>query len=195
MWCGLALATAAFAAPAIVGDLGAETTLAGPWVVRRGATLGVSIEPSVLLSFEVEGAFYPTLGSADWSALTRFLLATGQVRPDLLRVTHRAGLRVAVWPVHNASEEHPIRLGIFAGAGVVRTTRERRAGGSQVEGGLHPSLEVGVQAEAWRGFAGVRVRLDATAFGPVLSADPEHHPAFLGVALVLRTRPREPAGD
>ena len=166
---GLWLALAAAQQPAegveLVLGLGAEVTANDPFLVRRGALLTAELRPIPALGIGLSGAYYPDLGQADWTALTRRLVFENEVTPDLSRMMAREQLQVAAYPVRGRSDRGGSALGAFVAVGLTQTADDLAVITDAERGAdwvreTHPYVGGGLTAEVNRGWLGLRGRLE-----------------------------------
>jgi hypothetical protein len=181
----LAFSSLAWAAPAFVGHVGLETTLNEPYITSRGLAFGVGYEPSRRFGIDLDGSVYPNFAQsptdvpqAMYADLYMPTCAPcGTPDSDLSARIH---LRATWWAVSTGGERR-VRFGVFGGLGGVGTD----SFGYAIA--WNASVDVGLQAEAWRGPAGLRVQLDQDRFlDGLLGTNPEEHPVFFGAAFVGR---------
>ena len=107
VWSVLVLA---HAGPQLGLALGGEVSANDPFVVRRGPSLGAELRPIPVLGVGLAAAWYPDLGQADWTALTRRLVFEQSVTPDLSRMLGRQQLALSAYPFRGRGERENYRL-------------------------------------------------------------------------------------
>ena len=172
---------------------GLETTVNDPLLVRRGAHLGGAVRPLPWAGVVATVGAYPSLGTTDWTPLTRVLVEQNQIVPDLSRLVSQGAVFAELTPIRTRSEPVSAALHLGLGAGYAYTVDDLEM--VQLEGSpiaerhereLHPTVAWSVSADALRGPVGLRLRYSETRYTENVAGDEQRRwPIWLGVDVVV----------
>lgn len=155
-------AMAADPAPRAGFGLGLETTLNDPFTTSPGARLSAEVVLVRWLDLELSGAWYPDLGRANDTSLTRTLRREEGVEPDISYLRSQTRLAAHVIPVRLDVGELHTALGISVGGGVLRSedaVPPARANDPDLRQ-WHPLWSIGGVADLYGERLGARLRLE-----------------------------------
>jgi hypothetical protein len=165
----------------IAGQLGvsagAERTANDPFVIRRGARVGVSWAPTPTVRFGLSGAWFPNLGEADLQPTTRQFVEELHLAPDISRMMAQARAELWVLPFVHPIGRLRAATGAYTGFGGVYTQEdlewfiplddpEQIATRDQ----LHPTTTWGLCSELGNDRVRGRLRIERTTYIETVSS-------------------------
>jgi hypothetical protein len=148
-------------------QLGLETTVSDPVLVRRGARLGGIVRPERWWGVGVWVGAYPAMGRLDWTVTTRELVDQDRdVAPNLSRVLARGDVGAELTPLRASTERATTALRLLVALGASYTVDDLSFVAAQDEpaqaGEWSPTMSWGGAVETWHGPLGLQVRCSQT---------------------------------
>ena len=184
--------------------LAGSSVLNDPVLIRRG--LGLGAEYSLTDAFGVQASlsWFPVTEWNHLQPMTEFLINDLMVSPDMSLMTARGAAQMSWWPLRITQDQSMSRFGIQSGVGLVHTRDDLE--GMQVApedpvyaetaNQIHPTLQLGLSAEAYRGPVGVRLSLEGMLYREQIG-DLEPQPvaySLLTLGVVVGQQPSRDGG-
>lgn len=184
--------------------LAGSSVLNDPVLIRRG--LGLGAEYSLTDAFGVQASlsWFPVTEWNHLQPVTESLINDLMVSPDMSLMTARGAAQMSWWPLRITQDQSMSRFGIQSGVGLVHTRDDLE--GMQVApedpvyaetaNQLHPTLQLGLSGEAYRGSVGVRLSLEGMLYREQIG-DLEPQPvaySLLTLGVVVGPQPSRDGG-